>query len=481
MNNRPSSPRIVVIGGGITGLSAAHRLIEISRERGRALELTVLEASDRIGGVIHTIHRDGFLCEAGPENFVTNKPWAMALCERLDLADQILPTNDRFRRALIVRRGKLVSIPDGFVLLAPTKIWPMVSSPLFSWRGKLRIAMETLVRRRPGTDDESLAAFVIRRFGREALDRAVQPLVGGIYTADPQRLSLRATMPMFLEMESEYGSVIRAMRRRARDQRDQASGARYSLFVTLRNGLENLVDALADRIGRERIRVKQRVATITGTGRDSRWSIGLDNGACTQADGVIVAGPARCAAAMLEGLDPAAAAMLAAIAYASSAVVNCAYRRNDVPHKLDAFGFVVPILEQRRILAGSFSSVKFEGRAPEGSVLIRAFLGGALQPQMMQRDDADMVAAVCSDLGDLLGIRRPPLWSMVHRWPDAMPQYDVGHLNHVAAMNKKLTQLPGIELAGNGFGGVGIPDCIHSGEQAAERLAERLGVHEVDR
>lgn len=474
MNDRLASPRIVVIGGGVTGLSAAHRLLQIGRDRGSPLDVTILEASGRIGGVVRTIVRDGFLCEAGPENFVTHKPWGVLLCDQLGLTDQILPTNDRFRRALIVRRGRLVSIPDGFVLLAPTKIWPTIRSPLFSWPGKLRIAMETLMTPRRSVDDESLAAFVTRHFGREILDRVVQPLVGGIYTADPERLSLRATMPMFLEMESEFGSVIRALRRRTRDQRDQASGARYGLFVTLRNGLEDLVSTLADRIGRQHIRANQPVTTINSGDRDVRWSIGLEDGARIQADGVIIAGPSRSAAAILERLDPEVAAMLSAIRYTSSAVVHCVFRREDVPHKLDAFGFVVPILERRRILAASFSSVKFEGRAPEGFVLIRVFLGGALQPEMMQRDDADMVAAVRADLGDLLGIRRSPRWSMVHRWPNAMPEYAVGHLDHVTAINQKLAQLPGIEVAGNGFGGVGIPDCIHEGWQAADRLLAEL-------
>ena len=261
--------RVVVVGGGITGLAAAHRARELAGGGGPGEarpEVLLVEASSRVGGVIHTVERDGFLCEAGPENFVTNKPWGLALCRRLGLTEQILPTNDAHRRALIVRRGRLVPIPEGFLLLAPTKIWPMALTRLFSPWGKLRMAAEWFLPARSGVADESLASFVTRRFGREALDRAVQPLIGGIYTADPEVLSLRATMPMFLEMEQKHGSVIRAMRKQAKARAPgsgQSSGARYSLFVTMRDGMRTLVSTLVDRIGAENIRLNTKVTGLT--------------------------------------------------------------------------------------------------------------------------------------------------------------------------------------------------------------------------
>ena len=472
MADRVQTKRIVVIGGGITGLSAAHRLIELAQENGRTIDLTLVEASDRLGGVIHTVERDGFLCEAGPENFVTNKPWGMALCREIGLDDQILPTNDAHRRALVVRRGRLLPIPEGFLLLAPTKMWPMAFSPLFSPVGKLRMAMEWFLPARKSVGDESLASFVTRRLGKEALDRLVQPLIGGIYTADPEMLSLRATMPMFLDMEAKYGSVIRAMRTRAKasSANGKGSGARYSLFVTLRNGMRILIDELARRIESAKIVLGTRVTTLARVDDGTGWSAGLADGSSIEADAVIVAGPAHVAADLVRQVDEALATRLQAVQYATSGVVHLTYRRDEVPHKLDAFGFVVPAIENRNLVAGSFSSVKFDGRAPEGHVLMRAFVGGAMNRQLMEQDDMGIISACREDLADLLGIVAEPGLTMVHRWPDSMPQYAVGHLDGVDAMRRRLADLPGLELAGNGFEGVGIPDCINSGQRAAESI-----------
>ena len=468
--------RIVVIGGGITGLSAAHRLVELAQETGRAIDLTLVEASDRLGGVIHTVERDGFLCEAGPENFVTNKPWGMALCRRLGLEEQVLATNDAHRRALVVRKGRLLPIPEGFLLLAPTKVWPMAFSSLFSPLGKLRMAMEYFLPAKRGVEDETLASFVTRRFGREALDRIIQPLIGGIYTADPKMLSLRATMPMFLDMEAKYGSVIRAMRTAAKANAKGAgrgSGARYSLFVTLRNGMRTLIDELIRRLESARIVLGTRATTLARVDNGKGWSAGLADGSSIEADAVIVAGPAHVAADLVRPVDEALATGLRSVQYATSGVVHLTYRRDEVPHKLDAFGFVVPAIENRNLVAGSFSSVKFDGRAPEGHVLMRAFVGGAMNRQLMERDDGEIVSACRSDLGDLLGITAAPSLTMVHRWPDSMPQYAVGHLDGIDAMRRRLAGLPGLELAGNGFEGVGIPDCINSGQRAAQSILEQ--------
>ena len=474
MTDQTRPKGIVVVGGGITGLAAAHRFVELSRDSGEATELTLLDASDRLGGVIHTVQHDGFLLEAGPENFVTNKPWGVALCRELGLEDQVLPTNDAHRRALVVRRGRLLPIPEGFLLLAPTKMWPMAFSRLFSPLGKLRMAMEWFLPARKAVEDESLASFVTRRFGREALDRIVQPLIGGIYTADPEMLSLRATMPMFLDMEAKYGSIIRAMRKRAKAGAPgggQSSGARYSLFVTLRNGLRTLVDELVGRLGSTRVMLNSRATTLV-RGDNGNWSIELADGSAIEADAVVVAGPSHVAARLVRDVDEALSADLASVQYATSGVVHLTYRRDEVPHKLDAFGFVVPAIEKRNLVAASFSSVKFDGRAPEGQVLIRAFVGGAMNRQLMERDDDGIVDAARKDLADLLGITAEPGVAMVHRWADSMPQYAVGHLDRVAAMRRRLVELPGLELAGNGFEGVGIPDCINAGRQAAERIIE---------
>jgi len=473
-----ASKRIIVIGGGITGLAAAHRLVELSEAAGERWEITLVEASERLGGVIRTVRTDGYLCEAGPENFVTNKPGGLALCRRLGIEDQVLPTNDQFRQALIVRKGRLLPIPEGFLLLAPTKIWPMVVTPLFSPLGKIRMAMDVLIPRRRAAEaqaDESLASFIKRRFGREALDRAVQPLIGGIYTADPEMLSLRATMPRFLDMEQESGSVILAMRKAAKagaHGKGASSGARYSLFVTLRDGLDLLVHRLRERITDQRIRLNGRVTSMTRG--ESGWAVGLADGTTLEADGVIVTGPAHGAAEIVGSVDDELTAQLRSIQYATTAVVHVGYKRHEVPHKLNAFGFVTPAIENRSVMAGSFSSVKFPGRAPEGCVLIRAFLGGAMSPRVLERDDAGLVQATRDDLRELLGIEAEPHMTLVHRWRNAMPQYRVGHLDLVAKMRERMARHRGLSVVGNAFEGVGIPDCIVAGEAAAKQIVDEL-------
>ena len=471
--------RIVIIGGGITGLSAAYRLSELSSERNCPLDVTLIEARDRLGGVIHTIKHDGFLIDSGPDNFVTAKPWALALAGRLGLESELLSTNEAHRRALVVRRSKLMPIPEGFLLMAPTKFMPLITSRLFSLPGKLRMAIELFLPAREENEDESLASFVTRRFGGEALDRVVQPLISGIYTARPERLSLRATMPRFLDLEAKYGSVIKGMRSEGKRYKAKGSGARYGMFVTFRDGLQTLVNALRDHLNHVSFRLNEPVARVhkkAGGAAIPCWNVELDHGESVEADGIIISGPSRHAAGLLTGVDTELAEQLSTIQYASSAVVHFAYRRERVAHPLDAFGFVVPISERRNIIAASFSSIKYAGRAPRGYVLLRAFMGGALHPEMMQRDDKGLIMAARRDLDNLLGITTAPHFALVHRWPQSMAQYDVGHLERVAAIRRRISEHKGLQLGGNGFEGVGIPDCVRAGERAAEELLESLGL-----
>jgi oxygen-dependent protoporphyrinogen oxidase len=461
MVDQQQTRRIIIIGGGITGLSAAHRLSELSGERNHSLDVTLIEARDRLGGVIHTVKQDGFLIDSGPDNFITAKPWGLALARRLGLESELLSTSEAHRRALVVRRGKLMPIPEGFLLMAPTKFMPLITSPLFSIPGKLRMAMEILLPARKVNEDESLASFVTRRFGHEALERVVQPLISGIYTARPERLSLRATMPRFLDLETTYGSVVKGMRREGKRHKTRGSGARYGMFVTFRGGLETLINALRDRLNHVRIRLNEHVARVDKKASGSAipcWSVQLEDGTSMEADGIIITGPSPHAARLLTGVDTGLAEQLSAVQYASSAVVHFAYRREQVAHPLDAFGLVVPIAEKRKIIAASFSSVKYEGRAPDGYVLLRAFMGGALHPDMMEHNTT------------------APHFAMVHRWPESMAQYDVGHLQRVGAIRRRLGDHNGLQLAGNGFEGVGIPDCVRAGERAAEELLASLGL-----
>ena len=447
---------VVIIGGGISGLAAAHRLNE--------QHVTLLEAAPRLGGTIQTEHRDGFLIERGPDSFISEKPHALAIAKRLGLESRLVQTNEQFRRSFIVRDGRLRAVPEGFQLLAPSRLWPFITSDIFSVAGKARMAADLVLprKRTNGVNDESLASFVRRRLGVEALERMAQPMVGGIYTADPETLSLRATLPRFLEMEREHRSLILAMLRQGRAQKVGTSGARYSLFLSFDRGMQVLVDALAEQIKAD-VRLNTRAVGLKRDG--AGWTI-ITNAGELKADAICIALPACTAASLLADVHETLAEKLKRIKYASTATINFAYRRSAISHPLNGFGFVVPFVEQRSLLACTFSSVKFSGRAPEGHVLLRAFAGGALQPEIFALDEGDMRVRIETSLRELLGITEDPLFVEVAKWKDSMPQYEVGHLERVSEIEKLVSELPGLSLAGNAYRGAGIPDCIRSGESA---------------
>lgn len=473
-NSRSASVRVAIIGGGLTGLSAAHRLIEKSRESERELELTLFEASSRTGGMIATKRIGDYLVELGADSFITNKPAGVELCKRLGLEDELISTDDRWRKSLVLRKGKPVEVPDGFMLLSPAKVWPVLTSPIFSWAGKLRMGWERFIpaRKNDDSEDESLASFVRRRFGQETLDRLVQPLVGGIYTSDPEKLSLRATLPRFLEQEQEYGSLIKASRRQAVSQTEtekSGSGARYGLFTAPREGIQMILDRLRERV--EAAATIQSACPIASLEKaEGKWSLKTATGETHEFDAVIAALPAYKAAELVQAFASDLAAELKCIEYASSAIVVSGHNLSDIKHPLDAFGLVIPDIEQRGIIAVSFSSRKFPGRAPEGKVVLRTFVGGAMHPEMMNRTDDEMKSLVREELSDILGVSGEPDFEEVVRYENAMPQYHVGHLDRVATIESLVAQFPGLELAGNALRGVGIPDSIASGEAAAERV-----------
>lgn len=465
--------RVIIIGGGVTGLAAAHRVVEITGKTGQPAEVLLIEANPRLGGTIVTTVRDGCLIEGGPDSFITQKPWALALCKRLGIESELIPTNPACRRTFVVRAGKMHSIPEGFLLLAPSRIWPFVTSRLFSWPGKIRMGLDLILPRKDhGTDgDESLASFVLRRFGRESLDRIAQPLVGGIYTADPEYLSLRTTMPRFLEMEAKYRSIIWGMvkgRKAASAAERGDSGARYSMFMSFRNGMVTLIDTLASRLPAGSIQTGTAVSKVSRGAK--KWYIELADGSTEAADAVVLACPAHVSANLIRDVDSAVADDLAGIRYASSATMTMAFDRSQVGGIPDGFGFVVPVVEDRTLIAATFSSIKFPGRAPDGVLLARAFLGGAMQPQVYDMDDRQLREAVLQDFRDLIGLRGEPKLVETHRWPVSMPQYPVGHLDRVRELETKLLRWPGLAVAGNAFGGVGVPDCVRSAETAVDRL-----------
>jgi oxygen-dependent protoporphyrinogen oxidase len=361
------------------------------------------------------------------------------------------------------------------MLLAPARLWPLVTTPLLSPWGKLRLLAEYFVPRRKSRGDESLASFARRRLGREAFERIVQPLVGGIYTADPERLSLHATLPRFVDMERRHGSLIRAARAVKNSSDNSAeSGARYGLFVTPRDGLSSLVEALAARLPEGSVRLNAPVERIARS--ENRWAVRLAGSEPGEldCDAVIVAVGAPQAAKLLGDLDPALAGELARIEYAGTSIVCLVYRREQIAHPLDGFGFVVPAVERRRILAGSFASVKFPGRAPAGQVLVRVFIGGACQAELADRADDELRRIAVEELAELLDIRGEPESVEIVRWPRSMPQYHVGHGELVESIERRADRWPGLALAGNAYHGVGIPNCIHSGETAADAIAAEL-------
>lgn len=437
----------------------------------------VLEAGDRLGGVLQTVHRDGFLIERSADNFITDPPWAVDLCQRIGLGDQLIPTRTQERGALVVHRGRLERVPPGFMLMAPARLWPLVTTPILSPWGKLRLLAEALVPSRPAAD-ESLASFARRRLGREVFERIVQPLVGGIYTADPERLSLRATLPRFLDMERQYGSLIRAARKQpsaAGAAADTNGGARYGMFVTPRDGITSLIDGLAARLPADSVQRNRPVERVM-RGEDGSWRVHVagDSENVLTCEGLIVAVPGPAAARLLASLDRVLSMELARIEYAGTAIVTLAYRREQVAHPLDGFGFVVPAVERRQILAGSFSSVKFPGRAPSDAVLVRVFVGGACQSELLELSDDELQSLARRELTELIGAGGEPLFADVTRWPKAMPQYHLGHESLVTQIEQAAAVWPNFALAGNAYHGVGIPNCVKSGEQAAERIVSGL-------
>ena len=450
---------VAVVGGGVAGLAAAHRLVE----RG-VRDVVLLEASDRLGGSIATERRGGFTIEAGADSFLTEKPWAAELCERLGVS--LVGTREGERRTYVVHDGRIEPLPEAFLLLAPTDLRAFAVSSLFSWRGKLRMALDLLLPRRADAADESLAHFVRRRFGREALERVAEPLVSGIYTADAERLSLAATMPRFRELERKYRSVIRGLRASAGASR--AAGARYSLFATPADGMGALVEALARRLPEGVVRLRSPVGTLAHDGATWRLRAG---GEALAVDALVLAAPAWTAGPLLEPVDPALGRLLGEIEYASSATVTLAYPSAEVP-QLRGFCFVVPAVERRALIACTWASRKFPGRAPEGHELVRAFVGGALRPDLLARDDDALVEVVRGELRALAGITAAPELVRVHRHRLAMPQYVVGHLERVAAIEARAAAFTALALAGAAYRGVGVPDCVRSGAAAADQVLD---------
>ncbi len=466
--------RVAVVGGGIAGLATAFHIQEGARRTGAPVDCTLVESGTRLGGKIVTWSEDGFVVEGGPDSFLTQKPWGIELCQRLGLGNRLVGTNEASRRVYVLWKGKLRQLPDGVLLIVPTRLRPFAFSSLISPLGKLRMGLDLVIPPRRDGGDESVADFVRRRLGREALDKIAEPLMGGIHTSDPERQSLLGTFPRFAEMERKHGSLIRSMV--AGRRKRPANGEALPAFMTLRGGLEELASTLASRMEQVQTILGQ---TVVGLRRNHAGSycLRLGDGAEMEADAVVLAIPARAAAELVARLDGDLAALLRSIRYVSTATVSLGYRQDTLTHPLNGFGFVIPRKERRRITGCTWSSTKFQNRAPAGHALLRCFLGSATDPAPALLPEDEMVRVARDELRAIMGIRAEPVLTRVYRWPDAHPQYDVGHLDLVARIDELRAAHPGIYLAGSSYRGVGLPDCIHGGIEIAETILKDVLPH----
>ena len=479
--------RVIIIGGGLAGLGAAYKIIRAASE-GHHVEFILVEKDRRLGGKIFTEivpdpSGDGrFIVDGGPDCFLTEKPACHRIARLMGIFNEELPTDDSRRRTWILSRGKLHPLPEGVMMFAPTKFMPFATTGLFSWPGKIRMAMDLFIPPKKVTqgefNDETLESFVVRRMGRECLDRLAEPLVGGVHASDPKQMSLAATFPRLLEMEQNYGSLLKgfiAARRKVEEMRRKypvKPGEKpRTFFTSFVNGMQQLTDSMANAVGRGHMRTGVSVNSLQRTS-EAGWRVLLSDGSSINGDAVIVATESWAAEPLVRPLDEAIANGLAAIPTSSSATVSIAFNEEEVGFDLNAFGVLCPLVEGRALMAATYSSTKWQGRAPKGKVLLRGFVGGPHNQEILKRPDEELVQTVLSEFRGILGLNPNAklLFSRVFRWYLGMPQYTLGHLDRVALIEDRSGQIPGLALAGGSYRGVGIPNCIESGEQAVSKI-----------
>jgi oxygen-dependent protoporphyrinogen oxidase len=492
--------RVAVIGGGISGLTAAYTLAR-ARRSGAPVEETLIEASPRLGGVIQTETIEGFVIEAGPDSFLAEKPQAAALARELGLGGDLLGSNDHVRRTYILHRGRLVPLPDGLMFLVPTRLWPMVTTRLLPLSAKLA-AVRELFSSAPdgGGGDESVASFVSRHFGCAMVENIADPLLAGVYGGDSAALSVRSVLPRFWEMERRHGSLTRATLRALHQRREASANSnnasypdsagtgtaplrKLPLFMTLRGGLQQLTEKLAAQVEKSRVFADRRAVGLElrpgppGSGADlclRRFRILCGDEIAFEADAVVLAMPAHANSRLVSSLDPSLSELLGQIPYSSSMTVSLGFDARARTGLPAGFGFLVPRKERRRMLACTFVHNKFHYRAPEGKALLRCFLGGSRDAEALTLSDAEVVTVVRRELKEILNLTAEPLFCRVHRWPSSMAQYPVGHRERVIAIEQQLGNLPGLYVSGNAYSGIGISDCIRTGRAAAEQALDYL-------
>ncbi len=464
--------RVTIIGAGVSGLAAAHRLLELSKEKNFPLELNILDAGEKAGGTLSTVEDNGFVMEEGPDCFITEKPAALELCKKLGLEDQLIKTNQSLKQSFILKGTKLYPIPEGFYMLAPSRLMPLMTTSLLSPLGKLRAALEPFVKVRRDPQDESVGHFVRRRLGNEVFEALAQPLIGGVYNADPDDLSLNACVPRFKEMELKYGSLLKALAARRLNSQAQVSGARYSLFVSFKKGMQTLAEALAAKIPAESLWLQSPVESLKPTDKGT-WEIAA-NGRTQEVDAVVLAIQPSKMRPLIGQLDKEWDKLLSGIPAHDSATLNLGFRRQDVDHPLDGFGFVVPSREKKLIVGCTFASQKFEGRALEGNVLLRAFLGSEAVQQLKAGGESSLLEKVLDELKPILNLRGRPIAHHLASYNASMSYFRPGHLSQASRLEQKASESKGLYLAGNGLKGVGIPDTIASGQSAAEKIFQTI-------
>ncbi len=470
--------KIIIVGGGIAGLAAAYKVARAA-ETGEDVGFVLFEKDARLGGKIATEFVDGFTVDGGPDCFLTEKPAVHRIAKMLDIFDQELPTDDSRKRTYILSRGRLHDLPDGVMMFAPTKFWPFATTGLFSWPGKIRMGMDLFIKPKQvsggGIEDETLESFVVRRMGRECLDRLAEPLVGGVHASDPAKMSLAATFPRLLEMEQNYGGMIKgfsAARKKVAEMRKKyppKPGAKpRTFFTSFEGGMQRLTDAMADAAGRHSMRPGVAVTGISQ--RPGGWVVDLDDGTRVEGDAVILATESWAAETLVRPIDTGIADALSGITHSSSATVSLAFEESEIGIDMNAFGVLCPLIEGRLLMAATLSSTKWPGRAPKGKVLVRGFVGGPHNQAIMAESDERLAEIVLGELRDVLGVQGEPLFSKVFRWEKGMPQYTIGHLDRVETIERSSAVMPGLALAGGSYRGVGLPNCVESGERAVSKI-----------
>jgi len=463
--------RIAIIGGGISGLSAAYAA-EKKRRAGFDVDYVLYESSPRLGGVLVTEDVDGCLIEAGPDSFLTEKPWASDLCQQLGIGDQLIGSNDADRKTYILVRGTLVEMPDGLMFMVPTKILPTVFSPLFSLKTKLRMAREWFHPPHTAKGDETVASMVERHYGPEMVDRLADPLLSGVYGGEASQLSVRAVLARFADMEAKHGSLGRAMLA-ARRNTPKPNGAPRPLFTSLKEGMQQMVNALVARLDSDAVTTAAPVQAVTREGGGWLVSAGLQS---DQFDAVILAVSTQVASSLLRMSSAELAGELGGVNYSSSVTVALGYDENVRRALPPGFGFLVPRSEGKRMLAATFVHNKFPHRAPDDRAILRCFLGGARDEQILACADSEILEIVRNELRQILHLTAEPLFARVFKWRRAMAQYGVGHLERLQRIEALRQRLPGLALAGNGYNGIGVPDCVRSGSEALEDTLKFFGI-----